>query len=398
MTLRTSLHRWLAPVACAVVTFGAAAQDIKLGYNGDLSASPAAASGQAAVLGMQAAIEDINAAGGVLGRKLVMVVRDDVAQPPKAIQNTNELIDREKVTALFGPTNSGNGLAWKHLANQKKVPVMGVVGGATDLTKPTSPDADNYMFRVSMVDRFQVAALMAWAKKSGEVKAAGLLTENNGWGQNGLLDLQQIAQMQGIKVVAAERVGSNDTDMTSQLSKMKAAGVDTVFAWTNGTPTAQIMRSMEKLNYFPRVLSSWAADNMSFHDAVSKDLAEKPIFMRTLSERLTPRQDKLRARVDAQLKSKSAITFTMHGYDGVLLIAEAIRQAGSTDGPAIRNALENLAKPVEGMMKTYAKPFSKADHEALDASDLAWIRWRDGKLEPYSDAVVKSLTPVDFKY
>ena len=397
MNLTQRLKQWLVPVACAAA-FGASAQDIKLGYNGDLSASPAAASGQAAVLGMQAAIADINAAGGVLGRKLVLVVRDDVSQPPKAIQNTNELIDNEKIVALFGPTNSGNGLAWKHIPNQKKVPVMGVVGGATDLTKSVSPAADNYMFRVSMVDRFQVAALMAWAKKSGEVKAAGLLTENNGWGQNGLLDLRQIAEMQGIKVVAAERVGGNDTDMTSQLSKMKSAGVDTVFLWTNGTPTAQIMRSMDKLNYFPRVLSSWAADNMSFYDAAGKTLAEKPIFMRTLSDRLTPKQDKLRERVDAQLKAKSAITFTMHGYDGVLLVAEAIRQAGSTEGPAIKDALENLAKPVDGMMKIYDKPFSKTNHEGLSAADLAWIHWRDGRLEPYSDKVVQALTASDFKF
>lgn len=397
MNFTKAIKPWIVAAMCAAA-FGASAQDIKLGYNGDLSATAAAASGQAAVLGMQAAIEDINAAGGVLGRKLVLVVRDDVGQPPKAIQNTNELIDSEKVAVVFGPTNSGNGLAWKHIPNQKKLPVMGVVGGATDLTKPTNPAADNYIFRVSMVDRYQVAALMAWAKKSGEVKAAGLLTENNGWGQNGLLDLQQIAQMQGIKVVAAERVGSNDTDMTSQLSKMKSAGVDTVFLWTNGTPTAQIMRSMEKLNYFPRVLSSWAADNMSFYDAAGKTLAEKPIFMRTLSDRLTPKQDKLRARVDAQLKAKSAITFTMHGYDGVLLVAEAMRQAGSTDGPAIKAALEDLAKPVEGMMKTYSKPFSKTNREGLSASDLAWIHWRDGRLEPYSDKVVQALAPADFKY
>jgi branched-chain amino acid transport system substrate-binding protein len=172
MKIIPSIGRWLLPITCAAAATVAAAQEIKFGYNGDLSASPAAASGQAAVLGMQAAIEDINAAGGLLGRKISLVIRDDVAQPPKALQNTNELIDREKVVAMFGPTNSGNGLAWKHIPNQKKVPVMGIVGGATDLTKPTGTDADNYMFRVSMVDRYQVAALMAWAKKSGEVKAA----------------------------------------------------------------------------------------------------------------------------------------------------------------------------------------------------------------------------------
>jgi len=157
-------------VACALAGFAIAAaahaQDIKLGYNGDLSASPSAQSGQAAVLGMQAAIDDINAAGGVLGRKLELVVRDDTSQPPKSIQNMSDLIDNEQVVAVFGPTNSGNAMAWKHIPNQKKIPVIGNVGSGTDITKPMSAGADNYMFRVSMVDREQVSALMAYVRKN----------------------------------------------------------------------------------------------------------------------------------------------------------------------------------------------------------------------------------------
>ena len=139
--------------ASLVAAAAASAQDIKLGYNGDLSASPSAQSGQAAVLGMQAAIDDVNAAGGVLGKKLTLVVRDDTSQPPKSIQNMSDLIDNEKVVAVFGPTNSGNAMAWKHIPNQKKIPVIGNVGSGTDITKPLSAGADNYMFRVSMVDR-----------------------------------------------------------------------------------------------------------------------------------------------------------------------------------------------------------------------------------------------------
>lgn len=121
------------------------AQDIKLGFNGDLSASPSAQAGQAGLLGIQAAIEDINAAGGVLGRKIVLVTRDDQSQPPKSIQNMVDLIDNEKVAAVFGPTNSGNALAWRHIPNQKKIVSMGMIGAGTDITKPMSAGADNYM-------------------------------------------------------------------------------------------------------------------------------------------------------------------------------------------------------------------------------------------------------------
>src|SRR2546422_6981547 len=153
------------------------AQDINLGFNGDLSASPSAQSGQAAVLGLQAALEDINAAGGLLGRKLSLTVRDDLSQPPKSIQNMSELIDNEKVIAVFGPTNSGNALAWKHIPTQKKIPVIGTIGSATAITYPVSSGAENYMFRVSMVDRDQVAGLMAYVKKNPATKNVGYLAE-----------------------------------------------------------------------------------------------------------------------------------------------------------------------------------------------------------------------------
>ncbi|MGJ7565047.1 ABC transporter substrate-binding protein [Variovorax sp. GB1R11] len=388
----------LAAAAFAAFTAGAAAQDIKVGYNGDLSASPSAQSGQAAVLGMEAAIADINAAGGVLGKKLALVTRDDVSAPPKSIQNMSDLIDNEKVVAVFGPTNSGNAMAWKHIANQKKIPVLGNVGSGTDITKPMSPGADNYMFRVSMVDREQVAALMAYVKKnSAGSKVVGLMAETTGYGQGGLKDMEEIAKLQDIRIAATERFGVGDTDMTSQLSKMKAANVDTVVVWAQGTPIAQLVRSMEKINYFPLTLTSWAADNITFYDAAGKALAEKPIFMRTVSETRTPAQQKLFDRIGSKLKAPGSFSFALHGYDSMQLLAQAMKQANSTEGSAVRVALEDLKTPVQGVLKTYDKPFSKTNHEALTAKDLVWIRWKDGKLMPYTDALIGGLNAADFK-
>lgn len=388
----------LSAAAAASFSICVFADDIKLGYNGDLSASPSAQSGQAAVIGIEAAIADINSAGGILGRKLVLITRDDVSAPPRSIQNMSDLIDNEKVAAVFGPTNSGNAMAWKHLANQKKVPVLGSVASGTDITKPMSPGADNYMFRVSMVDREQIASLMAYVKKNeSRSRVIGLMIETTGYGQGGLKDLQEIAQIQGINVAAIERFGVGDTDMTSQLNKMKAAGVDTVVIWAQGTPIAQLVRSMEKIDYFPLTLSSWAADNITFHDAAGKTLAEKPLFMRTVSESRTPAQQKLFERVGSKLKAPSSFSFTLHGYDSLVLYAAAVKQANSTEGPAVRLALEDLKDPVQGMLKIYKKPFDKTNHEALTAKDLVWIRWKEGKLLPYTDPIIGSLAPADFK-
>jgi branched-chain amino acid transport system substrate-binding protein len=75
----------------------------------------------------------------------------------------------------------------------------------------------------------------------------------------------------------------------------------------------------------------------------------------------------------------------------------AIKQANSTEGPKIREALENLQTPYDGMMKDYNKPFSKTEHEALRIKDYKWTHWQDGKLLPYTDQVVQSLTDADYK-
>jgi branched-chain amino acid transport system substrate-binding protein len=397
MRIGGRIQMLMCAAALGMVALGAEAQDIKLGFNGDLSASPSALSGQAATLGLEAAIDDLNKTGGVLGKKLTLVIRDDLSQPPKSIQNMSDLIDNEKVVAVFGPTNSGNALAWKRIPTQKKIPVIGTIGSGTAITYPVSPGADNYMFRVSMVDREQVAGLMAYVKKNPATKNVGYLAETTGYGQGGLKDIQELGDLQGIKPVCNEKFGVNDTDMTSQLNKCKEAGAQTLVVWAQGTPLGQLMRSMEKINYFPLTLMSWAADNQSFYEAAGKSLAERPIFKRTVTEDRSPRQQELYDRIAPKMTSPSAFGFAAHSYDAVMLLAAAIKQANTTDGDKVRQALENLQGTYQGVMKTYDKPFSPTVHEALVAKDYKWTHWKDGKLVSYSDDVIKSLTPADIK-
>ena len=172
----------LAALAASGISFAANAQDIKIGYNSDQSGGGAAEHGLSGRFGVEAAIEDLNKAGGVLGRKLVLVNRDDQGQPPKSIQNMNELIDSEKVIAVIGPTNTGNALAWLHLPQQKKIPVISHVATGTDITKRYEKEAKNYIFRVSMVDREQVALLVAYAVKASKTKKIGIIADSTGYG------------------------------------------------------------------------------------------------------------------------------------------------------------------------------------------------------------------------
>ncbi|MEG2631762.1 MAG: ABC transporter substrate-binding protein, partial [Comamonas sp.] len=231
-------------IAAAIVSGTAYAQDIKIGYNADMSGSGVAELGISGRWGFEAAIEDINKAGGIMGRKVVGVIRDDLGTPPKSIQNMTELIDNEKVSAVVGPANSGNALAWLHLPQQKKIPVVVPIATGSEITTRYANDAQNYLFRISMVDREQSALLAAYAVKHSAGKKIAVLADSTGYGQGGTKDATAILELHGVKPVAVEKFGPKDTDITSQLSKIKAAGADTVIVYGLADGTAQVLRSM----------------------------------------------------------------------------------------------------------------------------------------------------------
>jgi branched-chain amino acid transport system substrate-binding protein len=393
---RRALGALLVSTGMALSLPALAQNEIKIGYNADQSASGAAELGLSGLYGFQAAIEDLNAQGGVLGRKLVGVVRDDAGAPPKSIQNMNELIDNEKVAAVVGPTNSGNALAWLHIPQQKKVPVISHVATATDITARYAKEPQNYIFRVSMVDREQLALLAAYAVKASKSKNIAIIADTTGYGQAATKDLQEILALHGIKPVGIEKFGPKDTDMTSQLAKLKAAGADMIITGSLADATAQVLKSMEKMDYYPGLLSTWGSINTPLINIAGPKLAEKTIFAASTTEDASDRAAALHKRLVAKHPNMPAFVSAAQGYDAVMLIAAAIKQAGSTEGPKLQAALESLGA-VHGIIKTYEKPFSKEQHEALGVADFHLAQWKDGRVIKLDDPVVKGLTAADLK-
>ncbi|MGE7472321.1 ABC transporter substrate-binding protein [Bosea sp. NPDC003192] len=393
---RRTLSALLVSAGMALSLPAYAQNEIKVGYNADQSASGAAELGLSGLYGFQAAIDDLNAQGGVLGRKVVGVIRDDAGAPPKSIQNMNELIDNEKVAAVVGPTNSGNALAWLHIPQQKKVPVISHVATATDITARYAKEPQNYIFRVSMVDREQLALLAAYAVKASKSKSIAIIADTTGYGQAATKDLQEILTLHGIKPVGIEKFGPKDTDMTSQLAKLKAVGADMIITGSLADATAQVLKSMEKMDYYPGLLSTWGSINTPLINIAGPKLAEKTIFAASTTEDASDRAAALHKRLVAKHPNMPAFVSAAQGYDAVMLIAAAIKQAGGTDGPKLQAALENLGA-VQGIIKKYEKPFSKEQHEALGVADFHLAQWKDGRVVKLDDAVVKGLTAADLK-
>jgi branched-chain amino acid transport system substrate-binding protein len=382
---------------CALGSASAQAQDIKVGFNADQSGTAAAELGLAARHGFELAIDDVNKAGGLLGRKLVAVVRDDTGAPPKSIQNMTELIDNEKVVAVIGPTNSGNALAWLHMPQQKKVPVIVPVATATDITRRYANEAQNYIWRISMVDREQVALLLAYAVKSSKTKKIAFIADSTGFGTQGVKDATEVLALHGLAPVAVEKFGPKDTDMTAQLAKIRDAGADTVLIYGLADGNAHTLRSMEKINYMPTAIGTWGNMSSVLLNTAGAQLAEHLVFATSTAEDSNPRAAALAARVRARYPQMVTFVSAAQAYDAVLVLAAAIKQAGSTDGEKIAAALDGNLPEVQGVIKTYNKPFSKSKHEGLGVDDFHLGRWKGGKVTAYSDALSKSITPADLK-
>ena len=387
----------MTTLAGTSLPLGAQAQDIKIGFNADQSGTAAAELGQAARHGFELAVDDINKAGGVLGRKLVAVVRDDTGAPPKSIQNMGELIDSEKVAAVIGPTNSGNALAWLHIPQQKKIPVIVPVATATDITRRYGAEPLNYIFRISMVDREQVALLLAYAVKSSKNKRIAFIADSTGFGTQGVKDATEVLALHGLQPVAVEKFGPKDTDMTSQLAKIRDAGADTVLIYGLADGNAHTLRSMEKINYLPTAIGTWGNMSSVLLNTAGPKLAEHLVFATSTAEDSNARATELAGRVRARYPQMVTFVAAAQAYDATQLLAAAIKQAGSTDGEKVASALEAGGADVQGIIKRYSKPFAKGQHEGLGVADFHLGKWKDGKVINYSDAITKSITPADLK-
>ena len=386
----------VATALLALAATAVRAQDIKIGYNADQSASGVAELGIAGRWAFEAAIEDINKSGGILGRKVVGIIRDDLGAPPKSIQNMTELIDNEKVDAVVGPANSGNALAWLHIPQQRKIPVVVPIATGSDITLRYAKEAQNYLFRVSMVDREQIALLAAYAVKASKTQKIAILADSTGYGQGGIKDATEVLALHNVKPVIVEKYGPKDTDMTSQLAKIRDAGADVVIIYGIADGTAHVLRSMEKINYLPTTLGTWGNLSGLLPRIAGNKLAEHLILAASTTEDSNARTKSLGERVRKNFPTLTTFPCSAQAYDSVMLIAAAMKLAKSTDGEKVAAALEEVTG-VQGVIKTYNKPFSKTNHEALSVSDFYLARWKDGTPVRYEDAIIKSLTPADLK-
>lgn len=364
----------------------AQAQDtIKLGLVAAMSGQ-SAKSGEAIVRGLSIAIDEVNAKGGVLGKKLELVVRDDESNPAKGVVAARELVQRENVAAFFGGLDTPVSLAIVPFANQSKVPFMGVWAAGTPITKNGA--AENYVFRVSAVDELVDVALVDYAVKKYGAKKPGMILINNAWGESNEKGLKAALDAKKIPYAAIEKFETNDVDVVPQLTRLKDAGADALFLVANVAPSAQVVKSLDRMGWNAPVISHWGPAGGRFSELAGPGAA-RVHFIQTFSfsGNASPKAkvvfESLQKKYPA-IKSFADVTPAVgiaNAYDALHLTALAIAKAGSTDGSKIRQAMYEIDK-YEGLIKTYAKPFTPTNQDALSSSDYIFTYFKGDEILP----------------
>ena len=365
-----------------------AADPIKIGHVAALSGG-SAQSGEAITRGLTIAIDEINAKGGLLGgRKLELVQRDDESTPPKGLTAARELVFKEKVAIIFGGIDSPVAFAMLPLLNKEKVPHMAVWAAGTGITRNGANP--NYIFRVSAVDVLVDVKLLEYANKKFGAKKAGLILINNPWGESNEKGLiEAVKGNPEIQIVGTEKFENSDVDLVPQLTRLKEKGADVLILVGNAAPGAQVMKARERLSWKVPVVSHWGISGGRFPELTGPTAGEAH-FVQTYS--FFGKQSPVGERVLAALKAKYpaikgpgdifAPIGTANAYDAMHLVALAIEQAKSTDGDAIRTALEDLKTSYQGLIKTYSKPFAADNHDALAPSDYIMVHYDGDNVVP----------------
>ena len=363
-----------AVFASAIVGFAAAAsaaEPIKIGVTGPFTGG-SSSMGVSMRDGVKLAVEEINKAGGVLGRPLQTVERDDEAKNERGVQIAQELINKEKVAATVGFINTGVALASQRFYQDAKIPVMNNVATGSLITHQFDDQPGNYIFRNAAHDSIQAPMIVEEAVARRGFKKVAILADSTNYGQLGRDDLEKALALKSLKPVAVEKFNIKDVDMTAQLLKAKEAGAEVILTYAIGPELAQIANGMTKLGWKVPMIGSWTLSMANFIDNAGPGGEGARMPQTFIQEPTTPKRQSFiisylktfnpkNARIDSPVSAAQ-------GYDSIYLLAAAITQANSTEGPKIKAALEDLKTPVTGVVTTYNKPFTAKDHEAITAN------------------------------
>jgi branched-chain amino acid transport system substrate-binding protein len=339
---------------------------------------PASTLGDPEAKTLKMLVDEINAKGGVKGQKIKLVMYDDGADPNKAKSFATRLVEDDKVVVIIGGTTTGTSLAVIPVAEEGKVPFISLAGGI-EIIDPVKI----FTFKTPHTDKMACEKIYEDAKKRNITKI-GLISGTDGFGASMRAQCIATAKKWNIEIVADESYGPKDTDMTAQLTKIRAVpGLQAVLNPGFGPGAAITTRNFNQLGFTVPLYQSHGVASNAFIELAGAKAAEGvrlPGTALLVAEQL-PANDPQKAVVMAykttfEKAANSPVgTFGGYAHDALRIVVNAIERAPSTKPQAIRDAIEST-KGFVGVTGVYT--FSKTDHLGLDLSAFRMLEVKNG--------------------
>jgi branched-chain amino acid transport system substrate-binding protein len=318
--------------------------------------------------------EEINAAGGVNGHPIEVIVYDTETDETKAVTLAKKLIEQDQVLAIIGPSTSGETLAIVDTVEQAEVPLV-ACAAATQIVDPVK----KWVFAAPQTSDAAVQEIYDYAKSKG-IDRVAIMTASDGFGDGGKESLEKFTDAKGITIVATESFGKTDTDMTPQLTKISGTDAQAVIVWGTNPGPAVIAKNMKQLNMEIPLFQSHGVANSTFielagdaangvilpagklmvHQDISDDDPQKEV--------LTEYAEAFQAEFE-----KPANTFGGHAYDALYIVTGALEKAGS-DKAKLRDEIEKT--DFVGTAGVFQ--MSAEDHNGLGKGSFVMIEIVDG--------------------
>jgi branched-chain amino acid transport system substrate-binding protein len=325
--------------ALSLITDAPAQSTIQIGLVQPLTGAFAAA-GTDVVNGAKIATDEINAKGGVLGKKVELITEDTKSNPTEAAAVTEKLIVRDKVPVLMGASASTATLAVMPKLMEYKVPMLVETSSSSKITTSGNP----YIFRIAPPSEVEAVVFGKIVSRLG-IKKADFLVVNNDWGRGTADEFSKILKDNGIAVGLVERMDQGAQDMSAQLVKLKGSGADTLFVTTAVEQLSLVLKQAASLGLNLRIISTGGSQNpdqLITNVGKAADGTWHLVFLAPWAPEATPDPAAAKTFV-AEWNSRGlpfgGLTSSFRGYDGIRAITEAVKIAGKAEPEAIRAAL-----------------------------------------------------------
>lgn len=329
---------------------------------------------------MQMVAEEINAKGGLKGHPLKLVIYDDEGDVTKARLHATKLVKSGEVLAIIGPSLTHTSMAILEITQKAKLPLISCAAGVGI----TAPAKDRFwVFKTPQTDAMAVSRIYQYLQKQGINKVA-IFTVSTGFGVSGKEQLLEQAPKSGMEVVAQEVFGEKDTDMTPQLTKIRATPAQAVICWGTGPAPALVAKNMKQLGMTQPLIQSHGAASKKFIE-LAGDAAQgiiMPAGKLVIWQQL-PDTDPQKAvckeyaeKYQAKFKAPES-SFGGYAYDGLRMLILALEKAGN-DREKIRGQLENT-KNFVGVSGIFN--MSPEDHNGLSPAAFVMVKIHNGNFQ-----------------